>query len=98
MSEAHVIGAGLSGLASAWHLVQRGSRVTVFDRAARPGGLIQTAATPHGIVESAANAFVRDEAVDAWFARLELQPLAPRRDSRRRYIFRDGRPRRWPLR
>lgn len=92
-----MIGAGLSGLASAWHLVERGCHVTVFDRAPGPGGLIQTRTTEHGLVETAANAFVRDETVDAWFARLDLVPLTPRRDSRRRYIFRDGTPRRWPL-
>lgn len=98
MTPAHVIGAGLSGLASAWHLSERGFDVTVFDRAPGPGGLIQTKTTAHGLVETAANAFVRDDVVDGWFARLGLQPLTPRRESRRRYIFRDGKPRRWPLR
>lgn len=97
MKAAHVIGAGLSGLASAWHLADRGFEVAVFDRAPGPGGLIQTRTTEHGIVETAANAFVRDERVDAWFARLNLEPLTPRRESRRRYIFRDGVARRWPL-
>jgi protoporphyrinogen/coproporphyrinogen III oxidase len=97
MTEAHVIGAGLSGLASAWHLAERGCSVRVFDRAPGPGGLIQTFTTEYGLVETAANAFVRDEVVDAWFARLNLLPLTPRRGSRRRYIFRDGAPRRWPL-
>ena len=98
MTPAHVIGAGLSGLASAWHLSERGFDVTVFDRAPGPGGLIQTRVTEHGLVETAANAFVRDDVVDGWFARLGLQPLTPRRESRRRYIFRDVKPRRWPLR
>lgn len=97
MKEAHVIGAGISGLASAWHLLQRGYSVTVFDSAAGAGGLIQTRQTPHGLVETAANAFVRDARVDAWLARLQLEPVTPRRASRRRYIFRNGRPRRWPL-
>ena len=98
MKSASVIGAGLSGLVAAWHLAERDYAVTVFDCASGPGGLIQTRVTGHGLVETGANAFVRDETVDRWFARLGLEPLTPRRASRRRYIFRDGRPRRWPLR
>ena len=98
MNPAVVIGAGLSGLVAAWHLTDRDYAVTIFDRASGPGGLIQTRVTDHGLVETAANAFVRDETVDRWFARLGLEPLAPRRASRRRYIFRGGKPRRWPLR
>ncbi len=97
MKPAQVIGAGISGLTAAWHLADRGFDVTVIDSAPRPGGLIATHHTPHGLVEAAANAFVWDDLVAEWFRRLELTAIFPKAASKRRYIFRGGRPRRWPL-
>ena len=97
MRPARVIGAGLSGLAAAWHLTERGFDVTLLEQAPRPGGLIDTLPTPHGPVETAANAFVWDDTVAQWFERLQLTAVRPRAASKRRYIFRDGRARRWPL-
>jgi len=55
---AHVVGAGLSGLAAAWCLAEAGFDVTVQDLADGPGGLIGTLRAPEGLVERAANAFV----------------------------------------
>jgi oxygen-dependent protoporphyrinogen oxidase len=97
MTRAHVVGAGLSGLTTAWHLADGGCDVTVFDSATGPGGLIHTKQSPQGPVETAANAFVWSDVVAAWFERLALKPVFARDESKRRYIFRDGRPRRWPL-
>ena len=97
MKPARVIGAGLSGLTAAWHLADRGHAVTVIEQSSRPGGLIQTHQTEHGLVETGANAFVWDETVAAWFRRLDLTPVFPLTTSKRRYIFRNGRARRWPL-
>jgi protoporphyrinogen/coproporphyrinogen III oxidase len=71
--------------------------VTVLDRSPGPGGLINTIQTDHGPVETAANAFVWDDVVSSWFRRLDLAPVFPEPTSKRRYIFRQGRPRRWPL-
>lgn len=97
MRPARVIGAGLSGLVAAWHLADRGFAVEVIEQAPHPGGFIQSKQTEHGLVETAANAFVWDHTVAAWFQRLDLTPEFPLAASKRRYIFRNGRPRRWPL-
>lgn len=97
MTYARVIGAGLSGLAAAWRLVDDGHRVEVFDTAPSVGGLIGTTHTPWGTAEHAANAFVWTEGTADWFRRLDISPVFPLDTSRRRFIFRNGRPRRWPL-
>ena len=97
MKRALVVGAGLSGLTTAWHLEQCGFAVTVRERSSHAGGLIQTKSTEHGPVETAANAFVWTPTVEAWFQRLDLTPAFPRPESRRRYVFRNNSPRRWPL-
>jgi oxygen-dependent protoporphyrinogen oxidase len=48
-------------------------------------------------VETAANAFVWNDTVAGWFQRLDLTPEFPLPSSKRRYIYRNGRARRWPL-
>ncbi len=98
MTSARVIGAGLSGLATAWCLADRGFHVEIVEATAASGGLLRSRRTPHGLVESAANAFTWNDDVEAWFTRLDIAPLFPEGTSRRRFIFRDGHPRRWPLR
>jgi len=93
----HVIGAGLSGLATAWYLTERGARVHVREAGPRPGGLIQTLRTPEGLIETAARAFTWSERTGALFEAAGVTPLFARDENKRRYIFRGGRPRRWPL-
>lgn len=97
MTTVRVIGAGLSGLASAWRLTDAGRRVEVFDSSPGPGGLIGTSATPWGRAEHAANAFVWTDRVADWFRRLGITPVHSLDSSRRRFIYRDGKARRWPL-
>lgn len=97
MKPALVVGAGLSGLATAWTLAAAGRDVTVADAADGPGGLIGTMATSHGLVERAANAFVWTEVTERWFAALGITPQFPKPDAKRRYVFTRGRARRWPL-
>lgn len=97
MTRARVVGAGLSGLASAWALARRGVEVEIIEAAPAAGGLIQTVHLPQGPCETGANAFVWTPAVERLFEELAIAPRFARDASRRRYIFRGGRPRRWPL-
>ncbi len=92
-----VIGAGLSGLATAWCLAEAGAEVEVVEAAPRPGGLIETLHTPEGLVERAANGFLWNPTTERWFHDLGITPCVANDASRRRFIFRNGRARRWPL-
>jgi protoporphyrinogen/coproporphyrinogen III oxidase len=93
----NVVGAGFSGLVTAYNLTKQGLKVTVFERDKRAGGLISTERTPFGLVETAANAIVNSPAVEELFDDLRLEMLPSKRESRARYIFSKGRLKRWPL-
>ena len=97
MTEARVIGAGLSGLATAWYLTEGGARVHVFEAAGSAGGLIHTLRTAEGLVETAAPAFTSSDRVLALFSSAGVEACVPNPAATKRYIFRGGRPRRWPL-
>jgi oxygen-dependent protoporphyrinogen oxidase len=48
-------------------------------------------------VERAAHAFTWDACTARWFQRAGVEPVFANPHSRRRYVFADTRPRRWPL-
>ncbi|MDU0347387.1 protoporphyrinogen/coproporphyrinogen oxidase [Actinomyces sp. MRS3W] len=54
-----VIGAGISGLAAAWHLQTAGADVTLLERSQRPGGRIRSVVLNDCTVETGAN-FITD--------------------------------------
>ena len=92
-----VVGAGLSGLSAAWHLARRGAAVHVVCADAEPGGLIRTRRVPEGLVETGANSLVMTERAREFCREIGVTLCEPQRESRRRYVYRDGRPRRFPL-
>lgn len=92
-----VIGAGFSGLAAAFYLSRAGYKVEVVEERERAGGLISSTRTPFGIVESAANGFLNSARVEELFGLMGLEIVPTLKSARRRYIFRRGVPRRWPL-
>lgn len=91
-----VIGAGMAGLLFAVRAQELGYEVTVLEKSARAGGLIETTESPSGISESAAHSLLASPAVREWARILDVSLLPVREPAR--YIVRDGRLRRYPLR
>jgi protoporphyrinogen/coproporphyrinogen III oxidase len=91
-----VVGAGFSGLVTAYYLIKEGCNVQVVERNSRPGGLIQTIQTEHGPIETAANGIRNSVRLEALCADIGVPLQGTRREARARYIFR-GQPKRFPL-
>jgi oxygen-dependent protoporphyrinogen oxidase len=91
-----VVGAGFSGLVTAYLLTKAGREVRVIEKQSRAGGLIRTIRTEHGLVETAANGILNSARVEAMCADIGVPLLHTKRDARKRFIFR-GKPRQLPL-
>jgi protoporphyrinogen/coproporphyrinogen III oxidase len=91
-----VVGAGFSGLVTAYYLVKAGCKVQVVEKSARVGGLIRTLQTPNGPVETAANGIRNSVRLETICTDIGVPLQATRREARARFIFR-GRPKRFPL-
>ena len=96
METISVIGAGFSGLVTAYYLARDGFKVRICEQSSRAGGLIKTIQTPHGLVETAANGLLNSARLEALCADIGVPLLATRRDGRKRFIFR-GKPKQIPL-
>ena len=96
MSTITVVGAGFSGLTTAYFLNKAGCRVRIIEKGDRPGGLIRTIRTEHGLIETAATGLLSSARAEAMCADLGVPLITTRRDGRRRFIYR-GRPKQVPL-
>lgn len=91
-----IVGAGISGLSTAYWLTQKGIPCRIVDEASRTGGLLHSQRTEFGLIEWAANGFMAHSDVLEMCHDLKI-PLAERHTDRsKKFIFR-GKPRRWPL-
>ena len=92
-----IVGAGFSGLATAYYLSRAGFQVEVIEEKSRVGGLINTIESSFGLVETAANGLLNSGEVEDLFTEINLDFVPTLKTSRRRYVFRRGRPSRWPV-
>src|SRR5262245_39308085 len=89
-----IIGAGLSGLATAFYLSRllAGSRLTVFEAQARPGGTLQTDEIDGFRFESSANGFLTSRADCLQLVRdagLSAQLVRAQPSAQQRFIYTD---------
>ena len=82
---------------AAYALDRRGYRVTLWEEKARAGGLIATTLTNLGISESAAHSFIATETVRELCRDLAVELIERRRESRAKFIMRNGKLHRFPL-
>jgi oxygen-dependent protoporphyrinogen oxidase len=96
--EVTIVGAGIAGMLAAYQLDKQGYIVTLLEGSERAGGLISTRRTKYGIAETAAHSLLAAPKVRELCSELGVHLLEVRKDSRARFIVRDGRLRKFPLR
>lgn len=96
--EVTVVGAGVAGMLIAYALDKKGYGVTLLEEQERAGGLIQTVRTDYGMAERAAHSLLANDAVVELCSELGVELAEVRKEARARFVVREGRLRRFPLR
>lgn len=88
-----ILGAGISGLSTAWHLLRNGIPVVVFEASSRAGGAIESCRTGGWLHEAGPNSlFEGTPEVGAFITELGLasRRLSASKAAKKRYIVRSG--------
>jgi oxygen-dependent protoporphyrinogen oxidase len=94
ISHAIIVGAGISGLVTAWNLQRRGHRVTVLEAGSRVGGCIGSATANGLLFESGPNSLLDTSPLIGVLLRevgIEGERIEANASARNRFIVRDGR-------
>ncbi|MDF3821145.1 NAD(P)-binding protein [Leptospira sp. 96542] len=84
-----IIGGGLTGLFHAYAENKKGNFVTIWEKSNQLGGLVSTKKVNEGLVELAANGILFTKNLKILLDDINLIPLSPNRESKRRLIW-DG--------
>jgi len=93
-----VIGGGFAGMLAAYAFDRQGYEVTLYEASDRLGGLICTVETEMGISEGAAHSLLVTAPVLEFFRNLGVELIEVSPGSQARYILREGRLCKFPLR
>lgn len=91
-----IIGAGISGLLSAYYLLRGGFDVEIFEKSECPGGLIQTLDTRYGPMDYAASSLINSVDLEELFEQIGLDFALKSQLAGVKNIYRNG-MKRWPL-
>lgn len=92
-----VVGTGFTGLLYATLAVLKGESVLLYEKRNRSGGLIGSVPTPFGLVETAANGILNSYRLEELAFALNLDIISAKKNSKQRFIWKDGNPKRIPL-
>ena len=87
-----IIGGGISGLAAAFLLKNKGYEVTLFEKSGRGGGNIQTVKINDFLIEYAPNSLLKSPRLVDLIRKLKLESdvLAANEANKKRYVLRNG--------
>jgi len=96
-----IVGGGISGLATAWYLVQSGLKVQIWEQSARAGGMIKTDQTNGFQTEQAASMIMNFKPeVDQFFNQTGLKAHQEKRSlnsESKRYLIHNGKLQALPM-
>ncbi len=86
-----IIGAGITGLTTAWRLKQQGHRIQVLEARDRVGGNLRTLRQDGWLIERGPNSTLNNRpALEQLVQSLGLDAQLANQQSKRRYVLRDG--------
>jgi oxygen-dependent protoporphyrinogen oxidase len=100
MKSVAIIGAGITGLTAAFYLKRQGVPVTVYEAAARAGGVIRSSRQNGFLAESGPNTILETSPKISELIRdlnLESRRIYHSPDAKNRYVIRDKKPVTMPL-
>ncbi|MEH6472008.1 MAG: protoporphyrinogen oxidase [Halopseudomonas sp.] len=86
-----ILGAGISGLTTAWFLKQQGHRVTLLESRDQAGGNLRTLKRDGYLIERGPNSTLNNRpALKTLFDSLNVEPIKANNASHKRFILRDN--------